>query len=155
MSYNSGSNFNGQNWFETMMDTRTRNAVRERRKAFETEHRDDSDEQLLRLMQERAESPGGELQSEEFLGNALVIERFGSWEQALAAAGLRSPEKVKKFRFTRLYEEEYARQLKLYRAERDAKRSARRRRAAERERRKAEERQREDTPPDQSPPPPA
>ena len=90
MSFNVGNNFNSQRWYETMLDARTQSALRERQAAFAAEHRQDSEEELLALMRERAGAVKGMLHSAEFLGRDLVIERYGSWERGLIAAGLPS-----------------------------------------------------------------
>ena len=140
MSFNVGNNFNSQRWYETMLDARTQSALRERQAAFAAEHRQDSEEELLALMRERAGAVKGMLHSAEFLGRDLVIERYGSWERGLIAAGLPVPKGGKKLRFTELYREEYARQQKLHRIERAAKKNARQMKAAELERKARERR---------------
>lgn len=133
MSYNRGNNFDGQSWYESEMHARTQTALQRRQEEYEREHRRDDDRELLRLLQEQARAVRGPLFPTEFLGSELYIKRFGSWERALYIAGLPVPYGVKRRRDTRLYREEYARQQKLYRAERDAKRAVRHRKLIERD----------------------
>ena len=49
-----GNGFDGHKWYLNMMHKRTKAALKKTEEAFIQEHRDDSDEELLNLIVERA-----------------------------------------------------------------------------------------------------
>ena len=128
MSYNCGSNFDPNYWYETMMDRRTREALREQRAAFEAEYKDASNEALLAVVRKRAGELGHTPHMAEVLGAGLMCRRFGSWRQTLDLVGLSHPCGADRLKDTKLYKTEYVRQQQLYRAEKQAKKEARLRR---------------------------
>lgn len=70
----------------------------------------------------------------EIEGGSYIARRFGSWEAALAAAGLSSAYKIPRNGENRRYQKEKRRQTALHKEERDAKRAAKREKARERQR---------------------
>ncbi len=113
--------FDGQLWYRKTMDKRTRAVLKEKEEVFREEHKNDSDEELLAVIQKRARELGHSPRAVEVIGAGLICERFGSWATALTSAGLGFPSGATKFRNSRLYQQEYIRQQELYRAERDAR----------------------------------
>lgn len=113
--------FDGQLWYEKTMDKRTRAALKEKEEAFIKEHADDSDNQLLAVIRNRAGELGHSPRAVEVIGAGLICERFGSWAAALTKAGLGFPTGAIRLRDSKLYRQEYVRQQELYRAEKDAR----------------------------------
>lgn len=70
----------------------------------------------------------------EIEGGSYIARRFGSWEAALAAAGLSSAYKIPRNGENRRYQKEKRRQTALHKEERDAKRAAKREKAREHQR---------------------
>ena len=70
----------------------------------------------------------------EIEGGSYIARRFGSWEAALAAAGLSSAYKIPRNKENRRYQKEKRRQTALHKEERDAKRAAKREKAREHQR---------------------
>ena len=141
MSYNHGSNFNTEYWYHTTMDKRTRQALQERRAAFEAEYQDAGDETLLAAVRQRAGELGYTPFPVEVIGAELVCRRLGTWHRVLHAAGLPPPRGAVRLEDSQLYKAEYMNQQKLYRAERQEKKEARRQRSRERAARDEERRQ--------------
>jgi len=90
-------------------------ALEAREEEFRKEHGSDPDGQLiayLRLCAAKLQHTPWPL---EILGGSVIAERFGSWENALKAAGLPRPlEENKPANFRRVQQEE-ARQKEIYR----------------------------------------
>ena len=137
MSYNTGSQFNAQRWYDALMDKRTREALRLRAEEYEREHGDDSDEMLLNAIRERAAELGYVPYAVDCLAGDLIVRRFGSWTGAVKLADLPHPRGPIRLRDSRLYQEEYRRQQKIRRTEKAEKAAERRSSAAQRDARKA------------------
>ena len=123
MSYSRGSSFNTQHWYESLMETRTREAIEQKRIEYEQEHEHDTDAMLLAAIRARAAELGYTPFPAETYVQTLVIRRFGSWERALRLAHLGPAKGAKRLRETKLYAEELRRQQQLHREERDARRA--------------------------------
>lgn len=82
--------------------------------AFEQVHEDDSNQELLELLRQQAETLGHSPRYKEIPGWRLYEQRFGSWNGALAFAGLASCGKCVLTKLPRYMEEE-KRQKELYR----------------------------------------
>lgn len=70
----------------------------------------------------------------EIVGGDYIAERFGGWTNALQAAHLDAVYKKPNNRANGRYQREMKRQIELYRAERDAKRTERAKKELERQR---------------------
>ena len=81
---------------------------------FEQEHEDDSNQQLLELLRQQAETLGRSPRYKEIPGWRLYEQRFGSWNAGLAFAGLAPCGKCVLTKLPRYLEEE-KRQKELYR----------------------------------------
>ena len=104
-----------QNIYEGAIRKMVTQALEAREEEFKTEHASDTDAQLLAYLRLCA----GKLQHTpwpgEILGGTVIAERFGSWENALAAANLPRPRSENKMSsFPRVKQEE-ARQKEIYR----------------------------------------
>ena len=91
MSYNRGSNFDTQRWYDNLMEKRTREAIRKKMLSFEAEHENDTDNMLLNAIRDRAKELGYVPYPAECIAYKLVIRRFGSWDKALRLAHLSRP----------------------------------------------------------------
>ena len=139
MSYSIGSHFDAQRWYDTTIDKRTREALRSRIAEFELEHENDSDTELLILIRARANELGYVPYAVDCLAGHMIVQRFGSWINALRLAKLPKPRGSMRIRDSRLYQEEYRRQQKLHRIEKELKMSKRKSAERERKRRKKEQ----------------
>lgn len=54
----------------------------------------------------------------DLIGGAYIYKRFGSWERVIALCGLPKPGKMPPMKSRTIYQEEYKRQLELFRQER-------------------------------------
>ena len=133
MSYNRGSNFDTQRWYDNLMEKRTREAIRKKMLSFEAEHGNDSDSMLLNVIRDRAKELGYVPYPAECVAYKLVIRRFGSWDKALRLAHLSRPVGARRLRETNLYRQEYRNQQKLHRREKEQKKRKRLAIAMERE----------------------
>ena len=88
-------------------------ALEDQERAFEETHRDDTDQQLLCFLRQQAQILMRSPRYKEIPGWRLCEQRFGSWNAALLAAGLRP---VSQYPVTKLprYVEEEIRQKALY-----------------------------------------
>ena len=131
MSYNRGSNFDTEHWYRERIKQRTKDALEQQDEEFIAENEDAPDSVLLDAVRSRARELGYTPYPVEVTGGALIIRRFGSWDRALTMARLPLPHGAHKLTDSRRYKDEYARQQKLHRAEKKAKKEARLRRMRE------------------------
>lgn len=89
-------------------------ALDEQERTFEQIHRESTDYELVQLLRKQAANLGRSPKFREFPGGMLYEKRFGSWNEALAAAGLPACGKCPITKLPRYVEEEY-RQKELYR----------------------------------------
>lgn len=123
-----GKRFNSDKWFRRNVEERTRRALQEQERRFLSEHAGDTDEQLAALVKARARELRRSPQPVEVTGARYIEERFGSWQQALTAAGERMPTGPAKLSHSDRYRTEYRRQVVLFQTERSrlkAERAAR------------------------------
>ena len=121
MSGGKQKRFDGQKWYERQLRKRTREALAERNREFEEQYRNAPDSQLIEVIRNRAKELGHVPRSVEVIGATLICSRFGSWANALMAAGFSYPKGPKNLTDSQLYKEEFARQQEIYRAEKEAK----------------------------------
>ena len=116
-------------------------ALEAQEEAFRKEHEADTKGQLIGYLRECAEQLGHTPWPMEILGGTVIAERFGSWEQALAAANLPYPlEENKLSAFPRIQQEQ-ARQKEIYRLRKAEKKLlSEQRRIRQEAKRKASER---------------
>ena len=130
MSASKGHRFDGQKWYQKQIHERTIKALEQREEEFLALRAKDTDAALLVFIRERAGELGHSPQKEEVIGSSLMCDRFGSWEEALAACGLPAPRDIRTLKHTELYREESERQRKLYGEEKTARQEQKRKEAA-------------------------
>lgn len=97
-------------------------ALQQQEETFRREHGTDAEGQLIAYLRQCAMELHHVPWPGEILGGTVIAERFGSWENALAAAGLPRPRgQNKPGAFFRVKEEE-ARQKEIYRQHKAEKR---------------------------------
>lgn len=126
--------FDGRNWFEQQIAKRTRAALEAQDAVFAEQHAGDSLPELAAYVSRCAAQWNHAPAPCEIEGGSYIARRFGSWEAALAAAGLSSAYKIPRNGENRRYQKEKRRQTALHKEERDAKRAAKREKARERQR---------------------
>ena len=126
--------FDGRNWFEQQIAKRTRAALEEQDAAFAEQHAGDSLPELAAYVAQCAAKWNHSPAPCEIEGGSYIARRFGSWEAALAAAGLGTAYKIPRNGENRRYQREKRRQTMLHKQERDAKRAAKREKAREHQR---------------------
>ena len=131
--------FNGSEWYNKMIESRTLEALRRENADAAARYEAMSREELLEVIRLRAEELGCVPSMTEVAGAAFIAERYGNWRTALREAGLGWPEGSPAMQHSRRYKAEYARQQEQYRAERAEKLQRRREKRLEREERKAAE----------------
>lgn len=100
--------------YQAMIRKMVAQALDEQETAFEQSHSQDTDQELCQLLWQQAAELGRSPKYKEIPGYRLYEQRFGSWNEALTAAGLAT---VGKHPVTKLprYMEEVERQKELYR----------------------------------------
>ena len=109
-----GKRFNGNQWYEREMDRRTIRALREKNEEFRLRHAGSPDSVLLTYVIQRARVLGHAPQPAEVIGSRVMIERFGSWEQVIKAAGLRPRTGANKLMPTEIFMDERRAKARLY-----------------------------------------
>lgn len=127
-------NFDGRNWHEQHIAKRTREALDEQDQAFAVRHAESTLNELACYLRRCAEHWGKSPAPCEIVGGDYIAERFGGWTNALQAAHLDAVYKKPNNRANGRYQREMKRQIELYRAERDAKRTERAKKELERQR---------------------
>ena len=112
-------------------------ALEEQERIFEQTHSQDSDQVLLDLLCKQAAALGHSPKYKEIPGWQLYEQRFGSWNESLAAAGL---QQVGKYPVTKLprYIEEENRQKEIYRQKKAEKKLRTQQRLQEQQRKQKE-----------------
>ena len=117
------------NIYEAAIRRMVREALEQQEAAFRQAHGQDPDEQLLAYLHSRAAALGHTPWPGEILGGALIRQRFGTWERALALARLpapRTPNQPRSFARVRAETEKQKEIYRQHKAEKQA-RSAQRR----------------------------
>ena len=103
-----------QNIYEAVIRRMVQEALEQQELEFRQQHEASGDEILLSYLrdwamgQHRSPWPG------EILGGKLILERFGSWDRALAKAGLPAPRTPNQSRSFARVQEETERQREIY-----------------------------------------
>jgi hypothetical protein len=118
--------FQGDQWFNKKVEGRTREALAQRNGAFAREHKAGSKEALLDYVRSEAARLWFTPNAVEIIGGTYIASRFGGWYQAVTAAGLRPPGRAAQFTNRKIYKEEFKRQARLFKQERETAREQRR-----------------------------
>lgn len=110
--------FRGDEWFRQKVHLRVKATLEQQETQFAVDHKQDTNEQLLSYLREFSVKLGHTPNPSEIIGGQFIFRRFGDWENAVSAAGLRrpgvKPQPTKRF----IYQEEYKRQAALFQKER-------------------------------------
>ena len=128
-----GKRFDGGKWVRKQTDIRTREELERQDREFIAQHENDPNSELLVFLIKRTRELGYVPSATEITGGQLLIDRFGSWDQAVIQAGYRYSKGPSKLKKTQRYKEEYIRQSRLFKQEREEKKRLRAERAAERQ----------------------
>lgn len=115
------NNFNGSAWYLRKIDQMTRQALNSQDREFELIHANDTDEQLLDYVRARSDELGYAPHMFEVTGSSMISVRFGCWRNVLENLGWSHPNGATDLVKSKRYRDEYVRQQKLYRAQRQAK----------------------------------
>ena len=125
-----------QNIYEGTIRRMVTQALQQQEETFRREHGTDAEGQLIAYLRLCAMELHHVPWPGEILGGTVIAERFGSWENALAAAGLPRPRgQNKPGTFFRVKEEE-ARQKEIYRQHKAEKRIVAEKRRSQQDARK-------------------
>lgn len=111
--------FKGDQWFHRKVEGRTREALKLLNAQFCKEHSSDSNEKLLEYVRHTARHYGHTPNPGELIGGSYIASRFHGWQNAIEAAGLDQPRAQTKFNHCDLFKEEYKRQARLFKQERE------------------------------------
>ena len=115
-----GKRFQGDVWFNKKVGGRTQEALVHRSKVFEQEHSEDSDEELIEYVRKCAQSIGHTPYKHEVVGAKFISDRFGGWGKVIVAAKLPpTPPDPPTLERCTIYKDEFRRQAKLFKAERN------------------------------------
>ena len=103
------------NIYEATIRRMVSEAINAQEREFTLDRSGDSDEQLLNYLRLWAERLGHTPWSREIVGGALILQRFGCWENALQQAKLPRPNTADKLTEFVRYQEEIERQKAVYR----------------------------------------
>ena len=136
-----------QNIYEATIRRMVREALAQQEDSFRQQHEGDTEEQLLAYLRSWAIRHHHTPWPEEILGGTFLTERFGSWENALAAAKLAKPRGEKRIgTFLRVKQEEQ-RQKEIYHQKKVEKRDLAEQRRQQQAARKKESKLRHVYPP--------
>lgn len=106
--------FHSSLWSNRQVAARTAEALERQQAAFSRDHQNDTDEQLLACLLQAVKPFGVTPCAEEIIGGPYIAKRFGSWENAVAAAGLEAPHTLPPLNRRKIYKREYKRQALLF-----------------------------------------
>ena len=104
-----------QNIYEAAIRRMVLQALEAQEEEFRKEHEGDTDEQLLLYLRSGAIGLHHTPWPGEILGGSYIEERFGTWNRALALAGLTIPRTANQQKNFQRYREEEVRQKEIYR----------------------------------------
>lgn len=117
--------FRGDEWFRQKVHLRVKESLEKQERQFAEDHKHDSNEQLLTYLREFTAKLGHTPNPSEIIGGQYIFHRFGDWDTAVDAAGLRRPGKKAQLSNRMIYKEEYKRQVVLFQQERKENREER------------------------------
>lgn len=139
--------FHGDQWFIQKVHLRVKQALEEQEVQFAADHGADTDQALAGYLREFAEELGYTPTETEVTGGQYLVQRFGTWEQAVAAAGLAKPGRAKAGTDRLIYKREFERQAALFKQERqeekESKKAARQQKSLEASIRQREQQERD------------
>ena len=125
------------NIYEATIRRMVSSALEQQELLFRAEHGADTDEALLRYLRNWAHENGHTPWPAELAGGSYLSERFGTWEGAVALAGLPEPAHPNRPQQFHRYTEEALRQREIYRRRKaEKKQLAQKRTAAQTARRR-------------------
>ena len=110
-----------QNIYEATIKRMVREAIELQEKNFAEEHSNDTNEQLLSYLKSCFNQLSHVPWQMEVVGGTMIAERFGSWNQALIAAGFSTDLARKKPKTFLRMQEETMRQKEIYHQRKVAK----------------------------------
>lgn len=116
--------FNALEWFNRRVDERTRKVLKEKHMKFAEENECTTDAELLIYLKECAKQLNKTPTMPEVIGGRFIAERFGSWNNAVAMAGLRRSQTPPEITRRKIYKDEFKIQAKLFKEERDLAKKA-------------------------------
>ena len=125
------------NIYDTAIRRMVNEAIEAQEQEFAQNRGGDSDEQLLCYLQFCAKLLGHTPWPREIVGGSLIVQRFGSWGNALMKANLPKPSIPDKLTSFIRYQEEVERQKILYRKKKAAKKQLAQQRRIDQEKRKS------------------
>ena len=127
------------NYYDATIRRMVQESLQRKESSFFAEHGQDSDEALIKYLRESAALLGHTPHEKEILGTELILQRFGSWQEAVARAGLNPPNTPNKPTRFRLYVLEEQAQKTLYAQKKATKKENARIRERERAKKRAEQ----------------
>lgn len=117
-----GKQFRGDVWFYKKVSGRTLEALACMNRKFAQEHSEDSNEALVEYVRAYADQLGHTPHKQEVIGSKFIGERFGGWGKVIVAANLPpTPPDPPTLERCQIYQDEFRRQARLFKAERDHK----------------------------------
>lgn len=107
--------------YESVIRRMVAQALEDQERNFSRDHAFDSDEQLIAYIREQAETLHYAPREKEIIGWKLIIERFGTWGQAIEKAGLRISSSCPVSKLPRI-QKEVEKQKEVYRQKKRRKR---------------------------------
>lgn len=126
---NPNSRFDYRSWFDRQVARRTEEALAARDAAFAARYETAPNAVLVQYLRFCADTLCHTPAPEEIDGSPLLMQRFGSWEEAVRAAGLRHAPPEMKLSQTARYHRERKVQAPLFFAESEANKRAKREKA--------------------------
>lgn len=117
--------FDPQRWRSQKLAAMTNAALKEKNEAFIEAHKSDTNAQLLDYLRKCAEDLGHTPHPKEVYGSNLLIERFGGWSRAIAAAGLPEPTHQISRERRLIYTSELKEQNRVFKEKQEEARAAR------------------------------
>ena len=117
--------FRGDEWFQAKVNARVKASLEQQEKQFAEDHKHDTNEQLLQYLREFSVKLGRTPNPSEIIGGQFIFRRFGGWDCAVDAAGLRRPGPKPQPTHRMIFKEEYKRQAALFQQERKDGKEAR------------------------------
>lgn len=114
--------FDARDYVNRLIEQRTIAGLKEKNKQFAVDHAQDTKEQLLEYLRQMAQELGKTPAQNEIIGGGYIGYRFGSYINAVVAAGLPKPKTAPSPEKRKIYKDEQKLQAWLYKQEKaDAK----------------------------------
>lgn len=123
--------------YDSVINRMVREALEAKEAGFNQRHANDSDEELLAYLRRCAIQLRHTPWPREIAGGKLLLERFGTWENAVQQANLLPMSTKDRTQDFKRYQQEIRTQKKIYREKKQAKKQRAAQREAERQQRRA------------------